>query len=138
MTSYATLVEAEVYNTGDATWDAATDQQKQDGLDYGTKYIDSNYDCVDIDILAVPDDIKRSNSILALVHLTTPLWESEPKKTSISSESTDHGNGVKTSTSYAGSDDSLVDPHPDVSMLLRGYCVLFEEKTIGTASVERS
>lgn len=138
--SYVTLAEANAINASKAAWDAASDTQKQDAIDYGRKYMDASYTCIEIDEsdpALIPDDVKKANALLALAHLTTPLWSVEPTKTSVNSKSVDHGNGVKTSKSYAGAKVTVTDPHQEVTLLLKGFCILNMNKAIGTVRVVR-
>lgn len=141
MTAYATLAEADAYNTGDGVWDAATTPQKQAGLDYGRKYLDAYYNCITVDEsdpALIPVDLKEANSILALGHLSTPLWDSEPKKQSVRSKSVNPGNGVSISKSYSDVQVTLKDPYLQVSLLLQGTCTLKLENPVRSMGVSRS
>lgn len=136
VTPYATLTEANAYNTGDLVWDAASDADKNTALSYGRRYIDLNYSCVTIDMTAIPDDLKEANSVLALAHLTTPVYSQKPEKTSVKSKSVS-SSGVSSSKTYAGMQSTLTDPFPGVTMLLSSYCGL-KIGTLATAQVRRN
>jgi len=157
MSTYATVAEADVYNTGDALWDALSDPEKLIALEYGTKYMDKYYLCKFVDddgvivtgcpgpgacrgnpVVVIGAEMKESNAILALAHLTTPLWTVSPGKTAINSQSVNAGNGVTIGTSYSGAQATLTDPFAQVTMLLEGTCSLKANRPIGTARLART
>lgn len=128
---YATVAEADVLNSTDNQWIAATTAQKESALKFARRYMDINYSCVTIDMTAIPDDIKLANSILAASHLREPLYNKAPSIENLKSKSTS-ASGVTVSRTY-GAKTTKIDPFVEVTMLLSDYCAL----KIGTISSAR-
>lgn len=134
-TPYATNAEADVYNTGDVTWDGTSEGDKTTALEYARRYIDMYYLCATIDMAAVPDDVKQASAILALAHLSTPLYNTKPTSESLKSKSVRAGS-VSSSKTFA-SDYKITDPFPEVTMLLSSQCKL-KRGGVSSATLGRS
>lgn len=136
-TPYATIAEADVFNSGNATWDAATGTQKTAALVNARRYIDKHYSCKSIDMLDVPDNVVEASAKLALSDMTTSLYSVSPSSVSVKSKSAGAGS-AKTSKTYAGSNTTLTDPFPEVTFILGGTCTVIKSGGISSVTAGRA
>lgn len=122
-TPYVTNTEADIFNDNTPGWKALAEATKTLYLEWGRRYIDLYYFCLDFDASDAPNHIKEANSILAKEHIKTPLYNIKPISNGIKKKTVKAGS-VSTSTEYTGNKRGLTDPFPEVTMLLSETCSL--------------
>jgi len=123
MTPYATNAEADIINAGITAWTSLPEPTKTTHLIWARRYIDKYYVLPLIDMAAVQEEIIEGSAKLALANITTPLYSIRPKATIVKSKSVG-ASGATTSKTFAGGDVTLVDPFPEVTMILSTSCSL--------------
>lgn len=68
--SFATLLEANSYLSNRTNWTSSSDESKTEALIYGRYFLDGNYQCTIVG--DIPDELKYSNSLLAVDFLIDP------------------------------------------------------------------
>jgi len=72
-TPYVSVANADIYNSGDIVWEAATTEEKDEALLIGRMYIDTNY----LIISGFPEDdapiaVQKSNAVLGKYYINDP------------------------------------------------------------------
>lgn len=68
--AYATASEANDFLVGNETWKQLSTPEKEDALLWSRYYLDDNFDCYLSSIDTIPEELKYSNSLLAVDYAT--------------------------------------------------------------------
>ena len=147
---YATNIEADVYLANDVDWIALTEEQKTAHLVNGRYFMDSAYTCTELpdeDNDGLPDDIpeeyKYANSLLAQIDMTSGLFNVDDTAGSPVVSKRVKAGSVESETSYAGQFSAstklnAIDPYPQITSLLSGYCYINKSSSTKSVSLLRA
>lgn len=122
LTSYITLAEANAFLYQTEPWNSSTDDQKQQALDTGRLYLDTNYICQDFDDNDAPQSVKNANAYLANCYLDDKLFNNtDPSQGSLITEETVKAGSVSSTKKYSdkrGKSSKSSDPCPLATAVL--------------------
>ena len=121
-TSYADVAYADSVLLPDEPWASASTPDKEEALQWGRIYIDTQYAC-DFDEDDPNDSVKTANSELGNKHLTTALFDSdvaaaENVRRGLTGEKVKAGSVESSKRFDAYASFSKVDRFPDVTAIL--------------------
>ncbi|MCP3665745.1 MAG: hypothetical protein GY696_25160 [Gammaproteobacteria bacterium] len=118
---YCSKAEADTYLTGDASWAALTDAEKDTALYWGRMFLDSNYTCIVFEEDDAPDEIKYANALLAQDYNDGTLLQAGGQSSGVIKRTYDKAGSVVTEREYQGG-MTTTSYQTDVGMVLNGYC----------------
>ncbi len=133
VTPYCEMSFANSVNIASTAWDDADTSDKNMALIYGRLFIDKNYTCVvgddeddwdTSDYTTIPDEVQRANAILAEMHISGTLFDTQAISGPITGKKVKAGS-AESETTYMGSfatHSKTVDQKPEITMLLSPYC----------------
>lgn len=131
LTGYCDLAYANL-NNKTTEWSRATLNNKNYAITIGRIYIDKNYTCENSlwdtdDYTTIPEEVQKSNSILAEKYILGELINLDPKVSGPIVKERVKAGTAESETVYKGyysKSSKFIDLQPETTMLLSPYCII--------------
>ena len=137
VTPYCELSFANSINVSDE-WEDAETSDKDMALVYGRLFIDQSYTCDDTDwdtsdYSTIPEEVQRSNAILAEMYIQGVLFPDSKGASGPVTKKRVKAGSVESETTYLGfyaAYTKTTDQKPEITMLLSPYCSFGSNKDL--------